>query len=147
MEESSVDQAVRRVLTLKFTLGLFENSAPQGDFAALTADPAVQQLSRISAEKSMVLAKNDGILPLSGGCRIALVGSSADAKVVFFGGYSSVGTVNTTSLDFNLSEFHQFCRMMLSTYTTQRREVLRQKAIVWEDAPTPAQEDRILAIV
>lgn len=147
VEESAVDQAVRRVLTLKFTLGLFENSAPQGDFAALTADPAVQQLSRISAEKSMVLAKNDGILPLSGGCRIALVGPSADAKVVFFGGYSSVGTVNATSLDFNRSEFDQFRRMMLSIYTTQRREELREKGIVWEDAPTPAQEEQILAIV
>ena len=37
--------------------------------------------------------------------------------------------------------------MMLSIYTTQRREELREKGIVWEDAPTPAQEEQILAIV
>ena len=38
-------------------------------------------------------------------------------------------------------------RMMLSIYTTQRLEELREKGIVWEDAPTPAQEEQILAIV
>ncbi len=74
-----VDEAVRRVLRVKFRLGLFEHpytpeSAPSERFFL---PEALETASELAAE-SMVLLKNNGVLPLSGGARIAVVGPLAD---------------------------------------------------------------------
>ncbi len=60
-----LDDAVRRVLRMKFRLGLFDDPYPR-----TTADPigptaATRALAREAAVASMVLVANDGILPLS----------------------------------------------------------------------------------
>ena len=66
MSEHTVDDAVRRVLGAKFELGLFDD--PYVD-AARAADAvgtsSHRALARTIARKSIVLLKNDGILPLS----------------------------------------------------------------------------------
>jgi beta-glucosidase len=75
---AAVDEAVRRVLRLKFDLGLFEH--PYAEANALTgAAPNNAQLALAEefAAKAMVLLKNDGALPLAGARRIALVGPLA----------------------------------------------------------------------
>ena len=76
--ESVVDEAVRRVLRVKFCLGLFENpytpeSAPEERFFL---PEAMQTASELAAE-SMVLLKNDGILPLKGVKKLAVIGPLA----------------------------------------------------------------------
>ena len=73
-----VDAAVRRVLALKARLGLFENPyrhAPAADAAAVTRR---RQVARQIAERSVVLLKNDGVLPLAETpSRLALIGPLA----------------------------------------------------------------------
>ena len=74
-----VDEAVRRVLRVKFRLGLFENpytpeSKPEERFFL---PEAMQAASELAAE-SMVLLKNDGVLPLKNAGRIAVIGPLAD---------------------------------------------------------------------
>jgi beta-glucosidase len=87
-----VDQAVRRVLSLKFRAGLFENPYP--DVAAAqrrTATPDAIALAREAAGKAIVLLKNDnGLLPLNPGKirRMAVLGTHA--KDTPIGGYSDV---------------------------------------------------------
>lgn len=147
VDEKLVDRAVRRVLTVKLRLGLLEDCKPKGSFSSLCSAPAVQALALEVAEKSMVLAKNDGILPLREGITVAVVGPSADTALNFFGGYSSVGTVNASNLDFNRSELDNFRKMMLEIYTTQRADELHQRGIVFDIPPTPEQEQQILAVV
>ena len=76
--EAVVDEAVRRVLRVKFRLGLFENpytpeSAPEERFFL---PEAMQTASELAAE-SMVLLKNDGILPLKGIKKLAVIGPLA----------------------------------------------------------------------
>jgi len=64
--EAQLDEAVRRMLTLKFRAGLFEQ--PFADAAAAEAathDAAAQALALRAAERSVVLLKNDGTLPLA----------------------------------------------------------------------------------
>ncbi|GAA1257638.1 glycoside hydrolase family 3 N-terminal domain-containing protein [Arthrobacter pascens] len=69
LDESLIDDAVRRLLTLKFELGLFENPRiPDADQQAKvigSADHAAVNLEM--ARRSLVLLTNDGTLPLDGG--------------------------------------------------------------------------------
>ncbi|MEI7033514.1 glycoside hydrolase family 3 N-terminal domain-containing protein [Streptomyces pratensis] len=70
LAEEEIDAAVRRVLTLKFALGLFEN--PRHPDAARQAEvigsAAHTALNLEAARRSLVLLTNDGTLPLAGGC-------------------------------------------------------------------------------
>ena len=87
-----IDQAVRRVLMLKFEAGLFENPYPDPSTAdARTATPDAVALAREAADRAVVLLKNDkGLLPLSASRmhRIAVLGTHA--KDTPIGGYSDV---------------------------------------------------------
>lgn len=88
--QALVDQAVRRVLRLKFEAGLFEN--PYVDAAAALskeATPDAIALAREAARKAMVLLKNDkGLLPLDERKvkRVAVLGTHARDTPI--GGYS-----------------------------------------------------------
>jgi len=81
---SDVDEAVRRVLRVKFALGLFEHPYAQGT-EIVAAVPEHRPLVRQAAEESLVLLRNvpaDGttpVLPLTHAAhRIALIGPLAD---------------------------------------------------------------------
>ncbi len=81
---SVVDTAVRRVLSVKKALGLFENPYRSLDLAREAADirtPETVALARESGRKSMVLLKNDGnLLPLAKTRSIALIGPCISDK-------------------------------------------------------------------
>ena len=80
VDEATVDQAVRRVLLAKFRMGLFEHPFVDEDAAAsVLTDPAHRDVAREAAEKTFVLLKNDGLLPLSGQRSIAVIGQLADS--------------------------------------------------------------------
>jgi beta-glucosidase len=90
VSQAAVDEAVRRVLRMKFESGLFEN--PYADAAtaeAKTATPDAIALAREAAQKAVVLLKNDkGVLPLNAASirRMAVVGTHARNTPI--GGYS-----------------------------------------------------------
>jgi beta-glucosidase len=78
-----VDEAVRRVLRLKFRLGLFENPRLPDDEAAnrVAGNPAHRQLALEAARSSIVLLRNrTGVLPLAAQRlrRVAVVGPTSD---------------------------------------------------------------------
>ena len=96
LKQETVDEAVRRILRVKFRLGLFEH--PTIDFAALNKSidyAAHYDLAREAARKSVVLLKNNGVLPLKKGIKIAVVGDIANSRKEMFGGWA--GTPNTNS--------------------------------------------------
>ncbi|MET7985911.1 glycoside hydrolase family 3 C-terminal domain-containing protein [Streptomyces sp. NPDC005281] len=78
LTEADVDTAVRRQLAVRFRLGEFDPDlgpyARTGEFDT----PAHRALAREAAEQAIVLLKNDGLLPLRPGVRIAVVGLLAD---------------------------------------------------------------------
>jgi beta-glucosidase len=81
VSESRIDDAVSRILTLKFKLGLFEHpyvDASQANGIALGAD---KDLAVKAATESQTLLKNDGnVLPLSTGLgKVVVTGPSADS--------------------------------------------------------------------
>jgi len=84
-----IDIAVSRVLRTKFELGLFDN--PFVDEKAVLAHfetPKQRQLARQLACQSMVLLKNDGILPLKKVGTIAVIGPNANIPRHLLGDYS-----------------------------------------------------------
>ncbi len=77
---STIDNAVRNILRVKILLGLFEN--PYIDVEAAAAvqyAPEHLAAAQKSAERSAILLKNDGILPLAPGRRVLVTGPMADA--------------------------------------------------------------------
>jgi beta-glucosidase len=84
MPVATLDQAVLRILTAKFRMGLFER--PFIDEAAaktVLADPAHRDVAQVAAERALVLLKNEGnALPLTPGAdkRVAVIGALANSK-------------------------------------------------------------------
>jgi beta-glucosidase len=90
--QSLLDQAVRRVLTLKYRLGLFDQPLADPDRAeAIVNQPAHQQLALQAARESMVLLRNEkNLLPLAAALRkVAVIGQNADDARNLLGEYSA----------------------------------------------------------
>ena len=82
VEERRIDEAVERILTVKFRRGLFERPYIPETAAYRQFTPQTYPQAERLAERSLVLLKNaDGLLPLSAAAprRLGLVGPNADA--------------------------------------------------------------------
>lgn len=91
-----LDRAVLRILEAKFRMGLFEHPyALDGEeLIKHFSGEKDREVSLQSALESMVLVKNNGVLPLQEGIRkIAVVGCHADNARSFFGGYTHLSMV------------------------------------------------------
>ncbi len=100
IDDSAIDEAVRRVLRAKFNLGLFENPYVQTDEASKwNGHPDHRELALKSAQESIVLLKNEKrLLPISNDYKkIAVIGT--DAAEGRLGGYSGPGNNVISILD------------------------------------------------
>jgi beta-glucosidase len=84
-----VDRSVRRVLSLKEQLGLFEDPFVDEDASERPyARDSDRTLAHEAAVKSLVLLRNDGVLPLALDTRVAVIGPGADDVRLLQGDYS-----------------------------------------------------------
>ncbi|MBP2334226.1 beta-glucosidase [Saccharothrix coeruleofusca] len=84
-----VDQAVRRVLKLKFDLGLFDKPFVDPAKADAIVNGADRDLARRAAAEGAVLLRNEGVLPLSTGARkLVVTGDTADSVPRQLGGWT-----------------------------------------------------------
>ncbi len=103
LTEKDLDVAVKRLFRARFKLGMFDPpelvsyariSPTQND------TEAHRQLALKLARETMVLLKNDGLLPLKAGAtKIAVVGPLADSTRVLEGNYNGAPSRATTALD------------------------------------------------
>jgi beta-glucosidase len=89
VSEDEINTMVRRILTLKFEAGLFEQPYVDAKLAdKLTATPDAVALAREAATKTVVLLKNNGVLPLKAKSVGKLLVLGTHAKDTPIGGYS-----------------------------------------------------------
>ena len=86
-----IDEAVRRILSVKMWLGLFDHPYVTEEamkrYETLPAEHT--DLAREAAEKSIVLLKNEGnILPIKKDAKVSLVGALADNKEEIIGAWA-----------------------------------------------------------
>jgi beta-glucosidase len=90
LDLETIDTAVRRLLQKKFELGLFENPyVEEGRVSEVFETSGQRSLAREIACQSMVLLKNDGLLPLGKNIRsLAVIGPNAADSRGLLGDYS-----------------------------------------------------------
>jgi beta-glucosidase len=102
ISKARIDDAVRRILRVKFKLGLMgARDVSRGDSASVGAASHLA-LAREAVSKSLVLLKNnDGVLPIRNGSNVLIAGSGADNMAMQAGGWTITwqGT-DTTAADF-----------------------------------------------
>jgi beta-glucosidase len=104
LTETDIDRALTRVLIARFRLGLFDSPKECAYLTIPATDyntPEHSQLALEAARKSMVLLKNDGLLPLKKGAlkRIAVIGPNAADKEMLHGNYNGVPSNPVTILE------------------------------------------------
>ena len=87
VSEEKLNDAVRRVLTLKFKMGLFDN--PYVETKPSQNKEQAEKINLESARQSIILLKNEGILPLKNDTKkIAVIGPNADEIYNQLGDYT-----------------------------------------------------------
>lgn len=90
VKEQVLDRAVADILRIKFELGLFDQPyrTSEAREKAAILKPAYRSLAREAAEKSIVLLKNDNVLPLKNGVKLGLMGELANNREEMTGAWA-----------------------------------------------------------
>lgn len=112
LKESDLDRTLERLFVARIRLGLFDPpaSVPYAQIPfSEDRSPAHLALSLKASRESMVLLKNDGILPLSPGKykRIAVIGPNADSLAALEGNYNAIPENPKMPVDVLREEFVQ----------------------------------------
>ncbi len=90
---AQIDESVRRILRVKYQLGLFDHPYADESRASAAPDAESRAAARAAAVRSLVLLKNDGgVLPLSKAVKtVAVIGPVADDGAAVLGSWSGDG--------------------------------------------------------
>jgi beta-glucosidase len=122
LTEADIDTAARRALTLRVRLGEFGPDPYAGITTDVVNSPEHRRLAREAARQSIVLLRNDaGLLPLSAGTRVAVLGPLADTvhedwysgtmpyRVTAFDGISAVLGADAVTCDDGADRIALYC--------------------------------------
>lgn len=99
ISEETITAAVEKLFEARFRLGMFDQDCPYNQLSDdLVECPQHLALSRKMAQESVVLLKNDGILPLQPDQSIAVIGPNAGDLSVLLGNYNGTPSQYTTLL-------------------------------------------------
>jgi beta-glucosidase len=96
--QARIDEAVRRILRVKFELGLFEKPMPDASLKAKFGLPEYREASLAAARESITLLKNNNTLPLSKNTKVLVTGPTSDSLVSMNNGWTWVWQGSEESL-------------------------------------------------
>ena len=97
--QSRIDEAVRRILRVKYELGLFENPGPNPSLKSNFARPESRQVALEAARESITLLKNaNNLLPLAKNKKVLVTGPTADSLISLNNGWTYVWQGSEESL-------------------------------------------------
>ncbi len=97
--QTRIDEAVRRILRVKYELGLFEKFGPDAALKTKFALPEYRQVSLQAARESMTLLKNaNNILPLAKTTKVLVTGPTSDSLISMNNGWTYVWQGSEESL-------------------------------------------------
>jgi beta-glucosidase len=97
--QSRIDEAVRRILRVKFELGLFDKPMPDASLKAKFGLPESRQVSLQAARESITLLKNaNNVLPLAKTTKVLVTGPTADSLISMNNGWTWVWQGSEESL-------------------------------------------------
>ncbi len=90
VSQERIDDAVRRILRIKFQMGLFDNPNPDPALTAAIGSPQHREVARQCVRESLVLLKNsNNVLPLKKNVKhLAVIGKAADDLGMQCGGWT-----------------------------------------------------------
>jgi beta-glucosidase len=96
---SRIDEAVRRILRVKFELGLFERPGPDASLKTAVGQNSSRDVALQAARESLVLLKNEGgLLPLARNRKVLVTGPTANSLVSLNNGWTYVWQGSEESL-------------------------------------------------
>lgn len=100
LTEEDLDRCLLRSLAARYMIGEMDRASSWNHLEeSIVEGTEHRELSRVMAQKSLVLLQNSGILPLKKGSHIALVGPNADDREMMWGNYNAVPFGTVTLLD------------------------------------------------
>lgn len=101
IDEATIDQSLIRLMTARYQLGEMDDDSmvPWASIPySVVASPENRQLAAKMARESIVLLKNDGILPLSRDMKIGIIGPNANDSLMQWGNYNGFPLSTSTLL-------------------------------------------------
>ncbi len=90
VKEKDIDKALKRLMYARFKLGMFDEASNvpfSNKPIELVGSKAHLELTEEAARKSLVLLKNEQLLPLKGSEKVAIIGPNADNPAILVGNY------------------------------------------------------------
>ncbi|MDI7776076.1 glycoside hydrolase family 3 protein [Asticcacaulis sp. EMRT-3] len=139
---SRLDDAVRRILRVKFRAHVFDEPSPANrpDAGKPIGTPAHRAIARQAVAESLVLLKNDGVLPLKPSATILIAGDGADNIAMQSGGWTSSwqGTDNTNADFPGATSIYQGLKAQI--------EAAGGQALYSPDGTTPTKPDAAIIV-
>ncbi len=108
LKEADIDTAVERLFTARMKLGMFDppDMVPYNKIDNSELNSAAhREMAKKLADESMVLLKNDGVLPITGHKKIVVTGPLAEQTKVLLGNYNGTPTHTVSVLEGMKKEF------------------------------------------
>ena len=83
-----IDDAVRRILRMKYRAGLFDDSPQEAEYPLFGSEEYAAKAYRAAVESEVLLKNDDGVLPLRKGARILVCGPNANTLRGLNGGWT-----------------------------------------------------------